>query len=106
MKLKTDQANEYFEAKVQLEKERKKLIIDREKMKDRVKKPVERLGLLHSWQMAFRSLRCCALPAMGVVAAAEDAMRYRKDLHVVLLDIRKAYDSVIRTIGKAAALRR
>ena len=75
-------------------------------VKDRVKRVVEELGLLHPWQMAFRALRYCALPAMGIVAAAEDAMRYKKDLHVVLLDIRKAYDSVIRTVGKGAALRR
>ena len=44
MKLKTDEANEYFEAKVQLEKEKKNLIIDREKMKDRVKKLKMRRG--------------------------------------------------------------
>jgi hypothetical protein len=75
-------------------------------IKNRIKRVVERLELLHGQQMAFRANRCTALAAMGVVAAAEDAMRYRKDLHVVTLDIRKAYDSVVRTVGKGVALRR
>ena len=38
LKQKGDEANEAFEAKVTLEKERKNLIAEREKMKDRIKK--------------------------------------------------------------------
>ena len=44
MKIKNDEANFNFEAKIQLEKEKKALIIDREKMKDRVKKLKMRRG--------------------------------------------------------------
>ena len=75
-------------------------------LKNRVRTVVERLGLLHGQQMAFRAMRYTALCTMGIVGAAEDAMRYRRDIHVLTVDIRKAYDSVLRTIGKEAALRR
>ena len=38
LKMKGEEANEAFEAKQSLEKERKNLIAEREKMKDRIKK--------------------------------------------------------------------
>ena len=44
LKEKTEEANLNHDAKVQLEKEKKSLIIDREKMKDRVKKLKSRKG--------------------------------------------------------------
>ena len=44
MKLTTDKANDYFEKNTLLEKEKKNLIIDREKMKERVKKLKMRRG--------------------------------------------------------------
>ena len=75
-------------------------------VKDRLKKVLEKAGLLHGAQMGFRAERSCALAAMKIVTAAEDAWHYRKDLHWVTLDIRKAYDCVVRTLGKGAALRR
>ena len=44
LKLMTDQSNAHFDAKVLLEKEKKSLITDREKMKERVKKLKQRRG--------------------------------------------------------------
>ena len=38
LKTKTEEANENFELKNQLEKEKKTLVIEREKMKERIKK--------------------------------------------------------------------
>jgi hypothetical protein len=74
--------------------------------KNRVRDVLERLKLLSHLQTAFREQRCTSLSAMNIVGAAEDARKYVKDLHLVTLDIRKAYDSVVRTVGKAMAMRR
>lgn len=44
MKAKTEEANETFEAKCLLDKEKKNLIAEREKMKDRIKKLKQKKG--------------------------------------------------------------
>ncbi len=44
MKAKTEEANDNFETKCQLEKEKKNLIAEREKMKDRIKKLKQKKG--------------------------------------------------------------
>ena len=75
-------------------------------VKSRLRSKLEDAHLLHRWQQAFRSERRTTLSAVGIVNLIEDAIRYRKDLHLVLIDIKKAFDSVVRTIGKEAALRR
>ena len=76
-------------------------------VKGRMRDKLEEMGLLHGAQNAFRAERYTGLSTMALLNAAEAANSYRQDLHVVLLDIsRKAYDSVVRTLGKAAALRR
>ena len=75
-------------------------------VKSRLRSKLEDAHLLHRWQQAFRSERRTTLSAVGIVNLIEDAIRYGKDLHLVLIDIKKAFDSVVRTIGKEAALRR
>jgi hypothetical protein len=75
-------------------------------VKSRIRTKLEEAWLLNRWQMAFRAERRTALCTMNLVTLFEDAVRYKKDIHLVLIDIRKAFDSVIRTIGKEAAMRR
>ena len=76
-------------------------------VKGRMRDKLEELGLLHGAQNAFRAERYTGMSTMvALLNAAEAANSYRQDLHVVLLDIRKAYVSVVRTLGKASALRR
>jgi hypothetical protein len=72
----------------------------------RMQRAVEKAGLLSSRQFGFRSLRGCSFAGIAMVAAFEDAMRHRRELHAVFLNIRKAYDSVCRILGKDVALRR
>jgi hypothetical protein len=76
-------------------------------IKDRLKEVVEREQLLHPAQMGLRARRQTATSAMAIVGAVEDARRYSKELlHLISLDIKKAYDLVVRTLGKGLALRR
>ena len=44
MKSKTEECNETFEAKTQLEKEKKNLVAERERMKERIKKLKQKRG--------------------------------------------------------------
>ena len=74
-------------------------------IKTRIKSILEALGLLHPAQFGFRAERSCALAVMNIVAATQDAWRYRKELHVCALDLRKAFDSCSKTLV-AAAMRR
>ena len=75
-------------------------------VKERIKIVIEMAGLFFWAQMGFRPGRSCPLAVMKIVSATEDAWQYNKDLHLVTLDIRKAYDCVIRTLGKEAGMRR
>jgi hypothetical protein len=75
-------------------------------MKGRLKKVMEGHTILHPGQHGFRSDRHTATAAMTLLNAAENARFLKTDLHVLCLDIRKAYDTVIRAIGTEGALRR
>ena len=46
-------------------------------LKNRIRRVVESLQLLHRQQMAFRATRYAALSTMGIVGAAEDAISPR-----------------------------
>ena len=44
LKMKTEECNENFDSKVQLEKEKKNMVAEREKMKERIKKLKSKKG--------------------------------------------------------------
>ena len=67
---------------------------------------IERHGIPHCAQHGFLTGKSTATAAMTLLNAAEEACRYKQDLHVLCLDIRKAYDTVVRTIGVEGAMRR
>ena len=75
-------------------------------LKERIKEEVEALCLLSSIQNGFRTGRNTATAAMQLALAYEHAAHLGRDLHVLGLDIRKAYNTVVKTIGIEAALRR
>ena len=75
-------------------------------IKDRVKRVMEERGVLHSSQHGFRARRHTATAAMTLLTMVEDARLFTRDLHVLCVDIRKAYDTVIRAVGTEGALRR
>ena len=75
-------------------------------VKTRIKEVLEREGVLHPAQHGFRSGRSTATAAMTLLNAVEEARFLRRDLHVLCLDIRKAYDTVVRAVGVEGALRR
>ena len=75
-------------------------------VKARIKDVLEREGVLHPAQHGFRSGRSTATAAMALLNAVEEARFLRRDLHVLCLDIRKAYDTVVRAVGVEGALRR
>jgi hypothetical protein len=49
----------------------------------RMQRAVEKAGLLSSRQFGFRSLRGCSFAGIATVAAFEDAIRHRRELHAV-----------------------
>ena len=75
-------------------------------VKEGLREVLEACGLLYYLQYAFRQNTGTQLAALTVVGMCEDAVRYKKELHFVMVDIRKAYDSVVRVLGKGGALRR
>ncbi len=75
-------------------------------VKDRMQRHLYGLEILNSRQVGFRSLRGCPHAGLAATAAFEDSLRRQREIHAVFLDIRKAYDSVCRILGKDVALRR
>jgi hypothetical protein len=74
--------------------------------KDRLRVVIDEHGLLHFAQHAFLRGKGTDSAAMLLLNATEEAVRYKKELHLLCLDIRKAYDTVIRTVGVEGAMRR
>ena len=75
-------------------------------IKDRLQKHINGLRILNSRQFGFRSLRGTPHAGLAATAAFEDALRRQMEIHAVFLDIKKAYDSVCRILGKDVAMRR
>ena len=75
-------------------------------IKDRITEVLEREGLFDNAQHGFRRGRSTHTAAIRLVDLAEEARRLGMDLHVLLVDIKKAYDSVVRALGVEGALRR
>ena len=67
---------------------------------------MERMGLLHEMQSAFRVGRGCPIPLLLSNLLCEHKMRNKGELHMTYLDAKRAYDSVECTMGKEMPLRR
>ena len=76
-------------------------------IKDRVRDAVEGAKILDYRQHGGRSGGFSTYSAVTSVARVfEDAITRRLDLHLMSVDIRKAYDTVNRTVGLHLAMRR
>ena len=76
-------------------------------IKDRVRAAVEGAKVLDQRQHGGRSGGLSTFSAVASVTRAfEDAIARRLDLHLLSVDIRKAYDTVTRTVGLHIAMRR
>lgn len=75
-------------------------------VKRRMATELEAKGVLDDVQCGFRPGFSCATAAIRMQALFESSRRHHRELHVVLLDIEKAYDSVQRSWGKGIALSR
>jgi hypothetical protein len=76
-------------------------------IKDRVRAAVEGAKVLDQRQHGGRSVGFSTFSAVASVTRAfEDAIARRLDLHLLSVDIRKAYDTVTRTVGLHIAMRR
>ncbi len=76
-------------------------------IKDRVRDAVEGAKILDYRQHGGRSGGFSTYSAVTSVARAfEDAITRRLELHLMSVDIRKAYDTVTRTVGLHLAMRR
>ena len=76
-------------------------------VKERVRAAVEGAKILDYRQHGGRSGGFLTYSAVTSVAQAfEDAIARRLDLHLISVDIRKAYDTVTRTVGLHLAMRR
>ena len=76
-------------------------------VKERVRAAVEGAKILDYRQHGGRSGGFSTYSAVTSVARAfEDAIARRLDLHLISVDIRKAYDTVTRTVGLHLAMRR
>ena len=76
-------------------------------IKYRVRAAVEGAKVLDQRQHGGRSGGFSAFSAVASVTRAfEDAIARRLDLHLLSVDIRKAYDTVNRTVGLHLAMRR
>jgi hypothetical protein len=76
-------------------------------IKDRVRAAVEGAKVLDQRQHGGRSGGFSTFSAVASVTRAfEDAIARRLDLHLLSVDIRKAYDTVNRTVGLHLAMRR
>ena len=75
-------------------------------IKGRMQGELEARGILSEVQAGFRPGLNCHLAALRLQTAYEAARRDREELHVVAMDIAKAYDSVERGWGKGVALER
>ena len=75
-------------------------------VKSRLRAVLDSEDVLHPAQHGFRSDHMTATAAMLLLNQIEEARFLRKDLHILCIDIRKAYDTVIRAIGTEGALRR
>ena len=75
-------------------------------VKRRMAEEMEAAGVLDDVQCGFRPGFSCHTAAARMQTLFESARRHNRELHVVLLDIEKAYDSVDRSWGKGVALSR
>ena len=75
-------------------------------VKNRLRDVFEEQNVLHPAQHGFRQGRQTATAALTLLNLVEEARFLTRDIHVLCLDIRKAYDTVIRAIGTEGALRR
>ena len=75
-------------------------------LKNRVQEVWEKLGLLSTHQYGFRAGRSTRQPLFNLGLVTQHALLFRKDLHVVFQDIRRAFDSVEPTLGKEMSMRR
>ena len=75
-------------------------------LKRRMAAELEARNVLSDIQCGFRPGMSCHTAALRMQALFEDSQRHHRELHVVLLDIEKAYDSVDRSWGKGVALAR
>ena len=76
-------------------------------IKDRVRAAMEGAKVLDQRQHGGRSGGLSTFSAVASVTRAfEDAIARRLDLHLLSVDIRKAYDTVTRTVGLHIAMRR
>ncbi len=60
----------------------------------------------HTFTNCFQPRFVMKDTGQAATAAFEDSLRRQREIHAVFLDIRKAYDSVCRILGKDVALRR
>ena len=67
---------------------------------------MERMGLMHEMQSAFRVGRGCPIPLLLSNLLCEHKMRNKHELHMSFLDAKRAYDSVECTMGKEMPIRR
>ena len=74
-------------------------------LKRRMATELEAKEVLNDIQCGFRPGMSCHTAALRMQALFEDAQRHHRELHVVLLDIEKAYDSVDRSWGKRSGPR-
>ena len=75
-------------------------------LRNRLMSTMNEFQMLDDTQHGFVEGHSTVDPTMLLVLAAEDAKIHHTSLHAVSLDIRRAYDSIERTVGKDMALRR